>query len=104
MNSSAIGKTILIVVLVLAIALMAGCVPGPNPGEGKGAEPANFWAGLWHGAIMWYSFIVSLFNPQVAIYEVNNNGGWYDFGYLLGAMMFLGGGSGGAAAGASKRS
>jgi hypothetical protein len=26
------------------------------------------------------------------IYAFPNSGGWYDFGYLLGAMGFLGGG------------
>jgi len=28
---------------------------------------------------------VSLFNPDVGIYEYNNNGGWYNFGFVLGA-------------------
>lgn len=31
------------------------------------------------------TFIVSLFNPSVGIYEVNNNGGWYNFGFVVGA-------------------
>jgi hypothetical protein len=32
------------------------------------------------------------------MYEVHNNGGWYNFGFLLGMMILLGGGGGGAAA------
>jgi hypothetical protein len=48
-----------------------------------GVDPAGFSAGLWHGIIMPITFIVSLFNPNVGIYETNNNGGWY--GFVLGA-------------------
>jgi hypothetical protein len=50
-----------------------------------GVDPAGFSAGLWHGIITPITFIVSLFNPNVGIYETNNNGGWYDFGFVLGA-------------------
>jgi hypothetical protein len=56
------------------------------------AEPAGFWAGVWHGSILPITFIVSLFKPEVGIYETNNNGGWYNFGFLLGAASALGGG------------
>ena len=55
------------------------------------AEPAGFWAGFWHGLIAPITFVVSLFNPDVRMYETNNNGGWYDFGFILGASSSLGG-------------
>jgi hypothetical protein len=58
-----------------------------------GAEPAGFWAGFWHGLISPITFVVSLFNPGVRFYETNNNGGWYDFGFILGASSSLGGGA-----------
>jgi hypothetical protein len=32
------------------------------------------------------------------MYEVHNNGGWYDFGFILGMMIIFGGGAGGAQA------
>ena len=57
------------------------------------AEPAGFWAGWWHGAIAPIAFVVGLFNPGVRIYETNNNGAWYDLGFILGASMSLGGGA-----------
>ena len=57
------------------------------------AKPAGFWAGLWHGSILPIAFIVSLFKPGVGIYETNNTGGWYNFGFILGAASSLGGGS-----------
>ena len=89
----------IVAVLVLA-GVLSGCAAGPNPAEGVG-ETAGFWLGLWHGFIAPIVFLVSLFNDTVSIYEVHNNGGWYNFGFLLGASAFFGGG--GAGAGARRR-
>ncbi|NCA84940.1 MAG: hypothetical protein EOM83_05110 [Clostridia bacterium] len=55
--------------------------------------PYNFWGGLWHGFIAPVSFVGSLFNDNIALYAVNNNGGWYDFGFVLGAGIIFGGSS-----------
>jgi len=43
-------------------------------------KPYGFFSGLWHGIIAPLSFIGSLINDNIAMYAVNNNGGWYDFG------------------------
>ena len=63
-----------------------------NPGVGNPAvvEPGapGFLLGLWHGFIFPIAWIVSLFVDSVAIYAVPNNGGWYDFGYFLGIVVF----------------
>ena len=56
------------------------------------AKPAGFWLGLWHGIIAPFTFIISLFSDSVAMYAINNNGGWYDFGFVLGAGILFGGG------------
>ena len=48
----------------------------------------GFLLGLWHGFIFPVAWIVSLFTDKVAIYAVPNNGGWYDFGYFLGIVVF----------------
>jgi hypothetical protein len=86
--------------ILLLLVIFAGCAPGPNSladvpnDEG---EVAGFWMGLWHGFASPVMFIISLFNKSVEVYEVHNNGGWYTFGFLLGASVILGGGSGGAA-------
>jgi hypothetical protein len=58
-----------------------------------GARPAGFWAGLWHGLISPITFLVSLFSPNVRIYERNNRGRWYDFGFIIGVSGAFGGGS-----------
>ena len=48
----------------------------------------GFLYGLWHGFIVPVAWLVSLFAPKVAIYAVPNSGGWYDFGYFLGLVVF----------------
>jgi len=64
--------------------LFTGCVESVNIEECVVTTPAGFWSGLWDGWIFVFSFIVSLFSDSVAVYDVNNSGGWYDFGFLLG--------------------
>lgn len=88
-------RTMLTVVAVSALAATAGCVPGPNElvgSPGPEGDVAGFWLGLWHGFIVLFTFIASLFYDSVEIYEVHNNGAWYGFGYVFGMMMFFGGG------------
>jgi len=58
-------------------------------------DPPGFLHGLLHGFILLFSFIASLFTDY-EIYAFPNAGGWYNFGYLLGVMMFFGGGGAGA--------
>jgi len=59
----------------------------------EGAKPAGFLGGLWHGMIAPITFIVSLFNLNVRIYETKNNGRWYDFGFCIGAGIIFGNGA-----------
>ena len=80
--------------------ILSACAAGPNALAGNEAQPAGFWLGLWHGLIIPITFIVSLFTNQVSIYEVNNNGGWYDFGFMIGICAVF---SGGPGAGGSRR-
>lgn len=47
--------------------------------------------GLWHGAISGFTFIGSLFDSSLSVYEVRNNGGWYNFGFLWGVGLCGGG-------------
>jgi hypothetical protein len=46
--------------------------------------------GLWHGFIIFFSLIGSIFT-DIRVYAFPNSGGWYDFGFVLGAAAFLGG-------------
>lgn len=68
-------------------------LPGPNSKyQHSGARSAGFLAGLWHGLLFPLTFVLSLFTPDVRIYETNNSGRWYDFGFVLGASTSVGGG------------
>jgi hypothetical protein len=82
--------------LFLAVLLFSvSCAPGPNQmarTPGREGKVAGFWLGLWHGLIAPITFIVSLFSDKVSLYEVHNSGGWYNFGFVLGAGLFLSGG------------
>lgn len=88
-----------VVVLVIAALVLTACAAGANPSADlpvADGDIAGFWLGLWHGIIAPVTFIISLFSDTVGVYEIYNNGGWYDFGFLFGASMTLGGGGAGA--------
>jgi hypothetical protein len=89
----------LLIGIILALALIAGCAAGPNPSAGVPNDEDRvygFWRGLRHGIIALITFIISLFVDSVHFYEVHNDGGWYNLGFVLDAGI-LGGGSGAAA-------
>lgn len=86
-------KLIFALVLVLTAAfIFTGCATQSM--ENIGNLP-GFLKGLFHGFIILFSFIASLFTDY-EIYAFPNAGGWYNFGYLLGVMSFFGGGGAGA--------
>ena len=58
---------------------------------GSANTPADFWMGLWQGAIIFLSFVASWFDNDVVLYQVNNNGFWYNLGYFVGIAIAVGG-------------
>jgi hypothetical protein len=80
--------SIIFLCVFILIIVTSSCAPGNTRFD---AKPAGFWAGLWHGLICVITFIISLFSKSVTMYEVSNSGGWYNFGFLLGAAIALGG-------------
>lgn len=90
MNSSA-SRLFRLYALVALSLLLTACTAG-DP-QFTQDNPAGFWYGLWHGVIAVIALIIHLFNENVAVYEVHNIGGWYDFGFLLGVIMIWSGGS-----------
>lgn len=78
----------LFLIALLLVATVSGCAAGDKRYE---AKLAGFWAGLWHGLICLITFVISLFNDSVHMYETRNTGHGYDVGFLLGAMIFFGG-------------
>jgi hypothetical protein len=87
-------KSILFTALI-SIFLFVSCAPGDNASEHVAdahGTIAGFWLGLWHGIISPVTFVVSLFRDDINFYEIHNNGGWYNFGFLFGAAIIFGGG------------
>jgi hypothetical protein len=81
-------RVVAFVLVCSAAAVLNGCAHQPTP---EAYEPPGFWFGLLHGFLIFFSFIGSLFT-DARIYAFPNSGVWYDFGYLIGASLFLGGG------------
>lgn len=83
-----------IALLLLAVLLLASCTANHvEITECVKAKPDGFWLGLWHGFISPITFIISLFSDSIEMYSVNNNGGWYNFGFVIGAGILFGGSS-----------
>jgi hypothetical protein len=83
-----------IIILITLLILLAGCAPGPNSMShvpSPDGKVAGFWLGLWQGGIAPVTFVISLFRDDVSVYEVHNSGGWYNFGFVLGAGILSGG-------------
>ncbi len=92
------NKKLIFVLSVIAVLMLVSCTAGPNNSISLldiGKEPAGFWYGVWHGMISPVTFVISLFNDNVGMYEIHNNGAWYNLGFLLGAGATFGGGGSG---------
>jgi len=90
------NKKLIAVLCVIALLTIVSCTAGPNNSIDLmdiGKEPAGFWYGLWHGMISPVTFVISLFSDNVGMYEINNNGAWYNLGFLLGVAGTFGGGA-----------
>jgi len=73
------------------VLLLSSCAAGDA--QFTPESPAGFWYGVWHGVISLISLIIHIFNNDIVVYEINNTGGWYDFGFLLGVICIWSGGS-----------
>ena len=77
-------------VAVVALAFLVTACAGPNTAVDTMSPSggiAGFWSGIFHGAFITFTFVISLFSESVSIYEVHNNGTWYNFGFLLGIIL-----------------
>lgn len=94
------SRVTLAALLAATALVLVACAAGPNNvAQIDAPHIAGFWLGLWHGVISPITFVVSLFNSDVNIYEVHNNGNWYNFGFMIGvSAAFSGAARSGAAA------
>lgn len=82
---------VVVMVCLLAAMLVSGCAQSNQEQDTPGEDGvAGFWPGLWHGLILPIAFIISLFDESVGIYEIHNNGNWYNFGFVLGTWFVFG--------------
>ena len=81
---------VIMVAMIVAIFALTGCADVSHVQEclPQTEHTYGFWGGTWHGMIMVPSFIGSLIWDDVAVYAVNNDGGWYNFGYV-GGFFFM---------------
>jgi hypothetical protein len=94
LESKRARAALLVLVVMVGGLALAACAPGANDVADAGTqELAGFWLGLWHGIITPVTFVISLFNDNVNIYEVQNNGNWYNFGFVFGLSIVFGSGS-----------
>ncbi len=92
-------SAVLAISFLLLVLVLSACLPGENPAVRTAApdsSPAGLIRGIWHGIVAPFSFVISLFTDTVNVYEVRNNGNWYDFGFVLGAGILFGGSGVGA--------
>lgn len=87
-----ITKNTTYIFILMMLIIVSSCAQPENVDACVNAtETRGFLFGFVHGFIAPISFIASLFMDDVAVYAVNNSGGWYDFGFLLGIGGFSGG-------------
>ena len=70
--------------LAILTLLFTSCSAGSD-----NSAPAGFFIGFLQGFIVFIAWLISLFNDNILIYEPYNNGGWYDFGYILGLATLV---------------
>ncbi len=73
----------------LTLTLLVGCAEQFALKEG---ELPGFFTGLTQGFFIVIAFIASLFS-DIQIYTYPNEGGWYDFGYVIGVITVVAGGT-----------
>ncbi len=93
-----IPLVVLIGIVLVAAAVYIIVFHVGMPTRDLSGAPANFWVGLWQGLIIYLSFIASWFDNNIVLYQLNNNGFWYNFGYLIGLWAAIGAFAGGSRA------
>ncbi|PKN79242.1 MAG: hypothetical protein CVU48_05835 [Candidatus Cloacimonetes bacterium HGW-Cloacimonetes-1] len=83
-------KVTMIVTVLVVCFLFTACAPGTQHFESPNHQ-AGFFMGIWHGWIAPVSLIWGLFDSGIRVYEVNNRGWLYDFGFYIAIIGGFGG-------------
>lgn len=87
-RSSTVKKSLWVLVIA-ALVTLSSCLPGD--GKHTAEKQAGFFWGVWHGWVAPISLVGKLFSPNLRVYEPNNTGWWYDFGFYLAIVGGFGG-------------
>ena len=79
-----------LIIVIIIIIVFSGCADVVVVDECLTPDRYGFLGGFWHGMVAPISFIGTLLSDDIAMYAINNNGGWYDFGFWLGIGGFSG--------------
>ncbi len=75
-----------LILALISMLLLTSCAENqPTQCLNPAAHVYGFFGGLWHGLIIPFNFIGTLFWDDVAIYAPSNNGVWYALGFTGGA-------------------
>ncbi len=75
---------VILTTLLLALGACATQPYAPTP------DAPGFLSGLLHGFLSWFAMAAHVFSPEIRVYAYPNDGGWYDFGFLLGITAWGG--------------
>jgi hypothetical protein len=81
---ASLQKYRVLLLLLFGILLYTGCAYQPRP---EPYNPPGFSSGLFHGFIVLFSLIGSIF-MNIRIYAFPNSGFFYDLGFLLGLLPY----------------
>ncbi|MEI6462481.1 MAG: hypothetical protein WCO33_02315 [bacterium] len=79
-----------LVVIAIGVYLISNRTGMPTKNS---TEVASFGLGLWQGLIICLTFITSWFDKNIVLYQVSNDGFWYNFGFIFGIMISIGAGA-----------
>ncbi len=78
-------KNIKYLLILLPLLILSSCADvSPHTSDCITSDPYGFFSGIWHGFILPFSLIFSIFSDDIAVYAYNNTGWWYDFGFIIG--------------------
>lgn len=90
-NNLFLKKCLSFCIVALLLLFLTSCAETLSVEACISGKTYGFWNGLWHGIITPFTFIISLFKDDVAIYAINNSGHVYNLGYVLGLAIIFGG-------------
>jgi len=88
------NKLFKLFLIALLLTLLTACGtenPMKNVPLDETGQVYGFFYGIWDGWTAVFVFIGNLFGGNHGVYQVHNNGNWYDFGFLLGIGAFASG-------------